>query len=313
MNRLESADAMTLPFDRWAARLFLILLSVVVLGLLAALLAPGDLPPGAVLVATIGTPFGAMVLIIAVQGLGSGKPWGRPLAMALLVILVIAGVIRFLVALPTGLMIPLDGLAAAWVLSLPRGDVGPPLQARDRRLVSGLAAVYLAATAWPAISTAMLRPGASPLAVGDDAIELRVVVDCSSARDEAGIQAAIDWNWTARDLLPGSTDGLFVAWAATDGGATPYVDIEASTWPEAAWPGLGSPASALIQPLEGSNPFGGSTTFGIDGGRGGQADGRVILILRPPDDAPHGAITINAVYAHLDRWTSQSPSAECRW
>jgi hypothetical protein len=299
-------------FDRWAANLFALLLIVVGLGAIVVVAAT-EAPPGARLLVLAGLPAGGAVLVAADWGLSRGRGWARPLAVVMLWALVISGMVRFVAALGTTLTIPLEAIGAAFVLSrAPAGAGTLPAPQGERRIVLVGAAIFIVASFWPMLSTMLLRSGASPFAVGDDAIVVTVAAGCSGARDDAGIRADVTWTWNARDLMPGSTDGLLVEWATTDGGIPPSIDREASTWPEAAQPGSASPSAALIQPFEAAAGIS-AETFRIDNWLGNQADGRMTLVLRQRDDAPHGAITIDAVYAHLDRWTVQSRPAVCSW
>jgi hypothetical protein len=301
-------------FDRWAARLFAVLLTLIVIVVFVALVAGGDLPPGARLLAIGGAPIGAIVLLLVMLGLHDGKPWARPTAVALLIILVVAGVVQFVAELGTTLWIPLEAIAAALVLRLPRNIPSTTeTTTRDRRLVPILAGLYLLATAWPLVTSAALRAGASPFAVGPEALDLRVAVDCTDAAAAREVRATVTWTWQASDVLPGSTDGLLVAWAPSGDAEGPYYDQEASTWPDSVWPGGGSPAMTLIQPLEQSMGYGRSTTFGIDVARSGQLDGTVHLVLHASDSTRHGTVEVGAIYAHLDRWTTSAVAQSCGW
>ena len=291
-------------FDRWAARLFAVLLVVVGLAALAALVGSADLPPGAIALALVGVPVGVAVLLAAIWGLGEMRPWARPLAHGILWILVIAGVVQFVAALGTGLRIPLEAIAAAFVLRTAReAPRRAGLTAHDQRIALGLTALFLASTAWPAASAAALQSGASPFAVSPEALDLSVAIDCSGAATEDGIRATITWAWRDRDIWPGSTDGLFVGWTSSAGDEAPHIDLEASTLPLGVWAGGGSPASTLIQPLQLGWSGGSATnmTFGIDVGTLGQNDGEIEIVLRP-SSGQHGGV--GAGYAHLDRWFS---------
>lgn len=302
-------------FERWASGLFAVLLVVIVLAALAALVASGDLPPGERLLILGGVPIAAAILLIAIGGLAGTRPWARPLALALLWTLVLAGIVRFIAALGTSLVIPLEAIAAALVLRMAEGGkIVPRPAGRDRWIVVSLAGLYLIATLWPAASAALLRPGASIFAVGPDALDLSVTVDCSDATGDEGIRVEIEWTWRERDVMPGSTDGLLVQWAPAGDGEAPYYDQTASAGPPGVWDGLGSPAAALIQPIAQSMPYGRTTTFGIDVAGHGQFDGKLAIVLRPSDSRPHGSVQVLALYAHLDRWTLYSENPEsCAW
>lgn len=258
-------------------------------------------------------PFGVGVLLAAIWGLGASRPWARPLALVLLWILVFAGVVQFITSLSSGIKFPLEAIAAALVLRTagdsPRRLLMTP---RDQRIAVALGGLFLVSTAWPLVSSAALRPGASPFAVGSDALAVTVAIDCSGATGEDGIRATITWAWRERDLFPGSTDGLFVGWVSDEHLIAPSYDQEASSGPPGVWPGLGSPAAALIEPMQASWQ-GDSTTFGIDVTRAGQSDGEVVVVLRPSSEGSHGSVTVHAAYAHLDRWVRDSDGAGCGW
>ena len=310
----QPAVASPPKFDRWAARLFAILLIVVGLSALVLLANSGDLPPGAILVLMGGVPLGSVVLVVAMQGLGRGSPWARPLAVALLWILVIAGVLRFLSSLGTGLNFPLEAIAAAFVLRVRRGEEPRPVTSiRDDVMILVLAGLYVVASAWPAVASAALRPGASLFAVDQQSLDVRVDVDCSQATSDRGIEATVNWAWRNRDVLPGSTDGLVVRWSGAGTDPAPSLDLEASSLPPELWSGGGSPAMTLTQPIEQASTYGQVETFGIDVRRFGQTDGAVHLVLRPDPERAHGTIDVVAVYAHLDRWTKWSDNRLCEW
>ena len=299
-------------FERWAARLFAALLVLIGLALVVGLANRGDVPLGAVVLALAATPLGVAALLGAIWGLGELRPWSRPLALGMLWILVAGGVVQIVMKLPT-IHFPLEAIAAVFVLrTAADGRRSPPLTGRDRRLVATLTGLFLISTAWPLVSTAALRPGASPFAVGREALNLSVALDCRDATGETGILATVRWTWRERDLLPGSTDGLFVGWRARIDEEAPSYDQEASVLPIGVWPGSGSPATSLIQPLEGSWDAQ-STTFGIDVARAGQTDAEVIVVLRPSSGHPHGSVVVSATYVHLDRWLRDADARGCSW
>lgn len=300
-------------FERWAARLFAVLIVVIGLATVVVLANTGDVPLGAILLVLVPMPFGVAVLLAAIWGLGASRPWARPLAHGVLWILVASGAIRFIASLSTGVNFPIEAILAAAVLGTageaPRRAL---FAARDQGIAVALTGLFLVSTAWPLVSSVALRPGASPFAVGSDGLDVAVAVDCSGASGEDGIRATITWTWRDRDVFPGSTDGLFVGWSTDQDLEAPFYDQEASSWPPGVWPGLGSPAATLIQPME-SGWQGQSTTFGIDVARAGQGNGEVIVVLRPNSEGSHGSVTVNAAYAHLDRWVRDSDGVGCGW
>ncbi len=299
-------------FERWAARLFGALLVLIGFAVVIGLANSGDVPLGAVVLALAATPLGVAALLAAIWGLGELHPWSRPLALGMLCILVAGGVVQIVMKLPT-IHFPLEAIAAVFVLrTAADGQGSQPLTGRDRRIAVALSGLFLLSTAWPLVSSAALRPGASPFAVGPEALKLSVAVDCRDATGEAGILATVRWTWRDRDLLPGSTDGLFLAWTASVDEETPSYDQDASILPVGLWPGSGSPASALIQPLEGAWA-GRSTTFGMDVARAGQTDAEVIVVLRPSSGRPHGSVVVRATYVHLDRWQRDAEDRACSW
>lgn len=311
----QDPDQIPAKFERWAARLFAVLVGVVSVATFAALIGGRDLPPGAIALALVGVPVGVAVLLTAIWGLGEMRPWARPLAHGILWILVIAGVAQFVAALGTGLHIPLEAIAAAFVLRTAReAPRRAGLTSRDQWIALGLTALFLGSTVWPVASDAALQSGVSPFAVGPEAMDLSVAIDCGGAATEDGIRVTITWAWRDRDIWPGSTDGLFVGWTSDIGDEVPYFDQGASTWPAGVRPGEGSPASTLIQPLR-VGWFGGfaaNTGFGIDVRSVGQIDGQIEVVLRPSADQ-HGNVMISAAYAHLDRWLLESDGVGCSW
>ena len=299
-------------FERWAARLFAALLVLIGFALVVGLANSGDVPLGAVVLALAATPLGVAALLGAIWGLGELRPWSRPLALGMLWILVAGGVVQIVTKLPA-IHVPLEAIAAVFVLrTAADGPRRQPMTGRDQRIAATLTGLFLLSTAWPLVSAAALRPGASPFAVGPEALNISVAVDCRGATGETGILATVRWAWREKDLLPGSTDGLFVGWSANLDQEPPSYDQEASVLPIGVWPGSGSPATALIQPLEGSWQ-GQSTTFGIDVARAGQTDGQIIVVLRPVSGHPHGSVVMRATYVHLDRWLRDTDGRGCSW
>lgn len=141
--------------------------------------------------------------------------------------------------------------------------------------------------------------------MGRDAVELTVTLDCAPP-DGPGAIATVRWHWRDGEFLAGATDGLVVTWT----GEVTW-DPAATSWspPYAIWEGGGSPSAALIDRIDGERP---TLTFGIDVARTGLMDGSVTVRLLPTAvGSPRPPVTIDAAYAHLDRWLVRSDPVSC--
>ena len=303
------ANARERSFRIWSARTFAALIVLFSLGGLGVVLGSGDTPPVVAVFAQIGQVI-AIVALIAIVAAAPGSSWWHPATVAVLWILVLQGIVIVLET-PNGVRIPFAGIAAILVLWRFRPSLRWPAAGRDAWLALGLVALYLAGAAWPAVTAAAFRPGATPLAVAPEALDLRLSVDCSKAAYHGEIRVSVAWSWRARDVWPARTDGLVVRWGAVGSSDVAFLDQESSHAPDWMWSGAGSPAATLTQPIAGGFSV---AEYGIDVEHAGLQDGNVLIVLRPADpEAAHGTVDVVAAYAHLDRWLRWSDNAPCAW
>ena len=299
-------------FGRWASLLFGAFVVLDVIFVIAAI-GGADTPAGARLLAVSGVILGGLGLTAAIVALANGRPWANAVAVVGLLLFVISGIVDLVANLSTRFTIPIGAIAAVIVL-LQRPPAGESPWAPLRAAApAAIIAALVVSTFWPQITTAALEAGASPFAVPASALVIGADVECGTALTDGEIVATISWSWRTRDVLPGSTDGLFVRWTPPVDSPDAYFDQAASTASEGVWSGSGSPATTLTQPLEQADPNGTNTTFGIDVAGHGQLDGFVRVVLHPEKTGAHGSIEVAAAYAHLDRWLRWSDPATCTW
>jgi hypothetical protein len=135
-------------FDRWTSTFFIVLAVVTFLAALTvgpyALVDPTV--PGAAVAAMIGVALVEIaVLGVASVGLDRRRPWGRTVALGLLLVIVGADVVRVVVDLTRGqVTIPLAAIVALYLLTARPGPL-PALGGRDRRIAGGILAVAVLA------------------------------------------------------------------------------------------------------------------------------------------------------------------------
>lgn len=135
-------------FDRWTSTFFIVLGVVTFLAALTVgpyALSDPTVPDGAV-AAMIGiTLVEIAVLGIASVGLDRRRPWGRTVAVGLLLVIIGADVVRVVVDLTRSqITIPLAGLVALYLLATRPGPL-PTLDGRDRRVAGGILAIAVLA------------------------------------------------------------------------------------------------------------------------------------------------------------------------
>lgn len=131
-------------FDRWSSTLFIALAVVTFLGVLTVgphALADPSVPRWAVALLVVIALVQVATLGVASAGLDRRRPWGRTVALGLLLVIVGADVARVLLDLSRGqVTIPLAGIAAAWLLWTKPGPQ-PALGGRDRSIAGGILVV----------------------------------------------------------------------------------------------------------------------------------------------------------------------------
>jgi hypothetical protein len=143
-------------FERWTSIFFLSIAVVTFLAALTVGSAAANDPgvPELALARLVGlVAVEIALLVVATIGLDRRLPWGRTVAVGLLLVLVATDVVHVLVDLTRGqVTIPLGGLIAVYLLSTRAGPL-PSLGDRDRGIAAGI--VVLAAFA----QVAALVPG----------------------------------------------------------------------------------------------------------------------------------------------------------
>jgi hypothetical protein len=198
-------------FGRWASIVFgaFVVLDLVV-GLIA--IGAGDQPVGARLLAVSGLILGGAGLTAAIIALTRQRPWANAVAVAGLVLIVVSGVVDLLANLSTRVTIPIAAIAAVVVLRQ-RPPGAWSWAALRAAAPAAIVAALVVSTFWSQVTAAALEVGASPFAVPANALTVTVEGDCSSSLSNGEIVATVRWAWRERDILPGSTDGLFVRWS----------------------------------------------------------------------------------------------------
>lgn len=325
-----SDEARYRGFDLWSGRLLLVALVLSVVGSFLVLTAVGDV------LAWLRLGFAALqvpaiaALLVTVSGLGSGKSWARPAAVGILAVLLAIGIVEIAAALGrSSIHFPLLAIAALVVLwRAPSGSILSGSLPADRVRVATLVALYLVPLVGNQVLGWATVPGRTPLAVGPEALNASVDLDCGtggSAPDE--IRATFAWRWTERDLFPGGVDGVLLRWEFVEP-EMPGMRYVVREVPRAGYYNTGSSASnemdgeiwvgsrghALLEDVIGEGFR--ALSLGVHVDRQGMRDDAILLILRPDGPAPpprHAVIDFWGSYAHLDRWARQSETVSCRW
>lgn len=254
-----------------------------------------------------------VILVVAAWGLNSRRPWAVAACTPMLVILLVAGLVSFVVAvLQARLQIPLGAVVAWWALRAPPEPRPEPVRAGmvGSLLVAGLLLVSLLPLATPIA----LAPG-GPLIVSGSDLDTSMTLDCGPTAN-AGPETIIvtyRWSWRRAELVAGGTDQVVVSWFA-NGYAGP--DSYTLTETDFGQPGL-SEANRVLAGQAG-------VVVAVDMATNRFEPGRLGLTLhRELDlDSPHGSIELRARYAHgpTDIYDPASVSlwdrdgeARCEW
>ena len=254
---------------------------------------------------------GAAMLLLSFA-LDRRRPWAPAAAAAALWIVLVLGALRTVVwLLGGGIMVPLDAIAAAWVLS---GSGRPVAWPRASALAWVLVGLLLVGRLGEPVVGALFTPGVSRFAVAATQLTVQLTAACPATGAGADrIRVDGSWTWSSKDVFPSGTDGIGIGW--TEAGDGTWVHDVLSGPGESLWLGGGGVAGGIVgRELEGSA---GGVTWGVDVDNGGLRDGMVALALTSSgsaDEAPprSGAITIRMVYAHLDRWVVAAETT-CSW
>jgi hypothetical protein len=168
----------------------------------------------------------------------------------------------------------------------------------------------------PAALAFVTTNAASPLVASAD--DLEVALDFSCAGDGTAMPERIDvrasWTWKDRDAFPGRPDTVAIGWSSSDGRLSDYHLDDHGASSSTLVPGAdGLSGSAVDAALSGGDYW--SWSVG-DVGQTAQ-DGSVTVTLVPRHEDPAqrstgGTVQLDAIYAHLDRWTVRQEGA-CRW
>ena len=293
--------------DRFAWRASLLFMGLVVLDfvIVVTTLSKPDLPMVARLLYALAPIAWSVLAVVLIIGL-AWRTWAIPASIIVLLGLIVAGAVTTVVELAQGrLHFPIGLILAVIVVrSLPTGT---PYWARDRvarMAVVGALLVVGFVNAWPLGVDALLRPGASPLSVGPEALAMKVEVECASPRSaDEGVTATarITWRWGSSDWFADGKDTLVVTWY--ESGSPEEVTYARLEGYESRGAGVGL--------READRGFG-SVTFEIDARSESPNEGGLDLDL-VGDSRPHGVLVIQASYSHLDRWTARSEEVACYW
>lgn len=293
--------------DRFAWRASLLFAGLVVVDffVIVTTLAKPDLPMVARVLYGLAPVAWSVLAVVLIIGL-AWRTWAIPASIVVLLGLIVAGAVMTIIELSQGrLHFPIGLILALIVMrSLPRGT---PYWAQDRvaRLaVVGALLVVAFVNAWPLGVDALLRPGASPLSVGPEALAMEVEVECvapPSAGEPMTATARITWRWGSSEWFVDGRDTLVMSWYAS--GSPEEVSYATLDGYEAYGAGIGL--------READRGFG-SVTFEVDAQSGSPNQGGLDLELLG-DSRPHGVLVVQASYSHLDRWTARSEEASCYW
>ncbi len=311
-------------FDRWAGRYCLALaLLAGIVGLL--LIGPAvfqELHPvvGAVLLAVAAAE--AVLLYLVSVGLGRRSPWARRAALWVLWLGVLTGFGGVLVDFPQGrITIPLGAIAAALILLLARRPL-PPVSAGETRRATAVGLSFLLLLllllALPAgVGFATTNP-ASPLVANAADLDLDLALDVACSGDGSAMPDRIDvrarWTWHRRDAFPGRRDAVGIGRSSPDGeSAGFYLDGSAASSASIVPVGAGASGAAVAAALFVGDSW--SWSVGDEGQTAQDGYAEVTLVPRAGDPTQRAAdryVILDAVFAHLDRWTVRQAS-ECRW
>jgi hypothetical protein len=297
--------------DRAAIALMLLATFVAVIWLIVATGARPALPV-LFLVAMVQPQMLLVLCVIAAWGLRQRRPWAVAACTPILVILLVAGLVSFVVALlQARLEIPLEAVLAWWALR-----AAPEARSEPRRagagawlMVGGLLLVNLL----PLLTPVALTPG-GPLVVSESDLDASMTVDCGPTTNASpeSIVVTYSWSWRRAELVAGGTDEVVVSWFGS-GDAGSYTYSLAAT---ELGQGL-SEANRVLDPAA-------SILVAVDMATNRFQPGQLRLTLERGVDlaSPHGSIELRSRYAHAPadiydpasaaQWHVDKPS-RCTW
>lgn len=147
------------PYRAWATVLFAILAIVGILVGVVVLGSPTGVPPATLAVAIAPALLGIVVLLVLVFALGRVDPWAVHAIQPICLVLIVAGVVRSLVALSGGeISIPLEVIGALMVLTRDhRAALLPPLDGSGRRTVMVVVGLMIVVQVLPLIGVPFQR------------------------------------------------------------------------------------------------------------------------------------------------------------
>jgi hypothetical protein len=252
------------------------------------------------------------VLLVAAFGLSRRRDWAVAACTPMLVILLVAGVISFFIALLQGrLDIPLGAVVAWWALrAAPEPRTERPHAGVGASLLVGAMLVF---EVLPLLTPVALMPGGL-LVVGASDLDDSMTLGCgsASATGPESIVVTYRWAWRRAELLAGGIDQATVSWFGNGwAGSDVYVLVETELEPG---------VTEANRMLEGE----GGVVFAIDLGTKRFAPGQVRLTLQRTLDtkSEHGSIEMRARYVHgptdiyaptsAGLWDTQT-EARCEW
>lgn len=253
-----------------------------------------------------------LVLVIEAWGLAGRRAWAVAACTPMLVILLVAGIVSFVVALlQARLDIPLGALLAWWALrAAPEPRPEPARGGLTSTLLLGGLLLFSIA---PLLTPVILTPGGLFLAGRSD-LDASMTLDCgptSSAGPET-IVATYRWSWRRAELVAGGTDQIAVSWFANGWSGSDSYSLRGTE----LGPGL-SEANRMIGGESG-------VVFAVDlaTSRFEPGQARVTLQREVDLESPHGSIELRARYAHgpadiydpvsATRWDANQ-DARCEW
>jgi hypothetical protein len=312
-------------FVRWARRLLVVLVAFDLVGVVLVVIALAIGSP-TVAASIIWTSDAATSLLLAglavgiYRGLDAGRTWAWWSAAGTCWLVIIAAAANLFVAVAqdASLSLPLDGIAAAIVLTmLPSSDGRPRLAAGDRRVIVIVMGLTLVAVSTPVVAAVAGADELRRVVVTD--VVVSVTTDCPTSPNgaPATITADVDWQWSYREPFSAGTDSIIVSWWGPDGHtgvATDYQETEWTAFPVGSGLTAGDRSSnvAVLQPIEIADP---SAALGIDLSAQRFAAGHAALRLQRSADvlSGHRKVTVRATYVHGTAWTARSPEVTCAW
>jgi hypothetical protein len=127
--------------------------ALVVVALAVLAVVPGAGGSGGPVAIAVGAALAAAVPTLGLIGLVRQRPWGRPVAILGLWLLIVSGIAQLAVSLGSGeVNLPFLAIAAGFVLVAAPRPAAPPLGPTDRRIVRAAVALAVASLAWWALT-----------------------------------------------------------------------------------------------------------------------------------------------------------------